>query len=93
MYIPTDFAFVENTWVHTIKPTGPCPRPYFVTHEAVDFEVSNIKPDETAKPTEENSTVSPSLSSASASTSTSVPAPAPAAPAPVIESFSASGNR
>jgi hypothetical protein len=49
MYIPTDFVSLESSWIRAIKPRGPAPRPLFITTEAVDFEVTNIKGDDKEK--------------------------------------------
>eukprot|EP00026_Physarum_polycephalum_P002298 Phypoly_transcript_02304.p1 GENE.Phypoly_transcript_02304~~Phypoly_transcript_02304.p1 ORF type:complete len:932 (+),score=245.88 Phypoly_transcript_02304:56-2851(+) len=91
MYIPTDFSYLDNTWVHTIKSTGPAPRPYFVTHEAVDFEVSNTKPEDPAKSDKAadktDKADKPADEPAAAPAATPAPAPAP------VDSFSPTGRR
>lgn len=45
LYIPTDYLSMESTWIRTVRPKGSTPRPLFVTNEAVDFEVTNVKDD------------------------------------------------
>jgi hypothetical protein len=87
MYVPTDFSFIENSWVNNVKVIGASPRPLVITHEAIDFEVTNVKveePKEAAK--EENKEGKEGVPSPNEK---AAPAPAPV----VVESFSNSGKR
>lgn len=83
--------------MRTVRVVGPTPRPLFITHEAIEFEVSNIKVDDAPapKPAEEGANgvaATAVVSTTPAPAPAPTPAPTPAAPL-IPEATSLSGKR